>query len=145
MELATSFDVNRPVSDVFGYVADLERAPEWAAAVLERTKLTDGPVGVGTRYRAVDQFPGRKVEFTVEITEYEPNRRIAATFDQPMEGGWDATFEPLDGGTRLTINVEGNPSGGLMKIIFPLMEGWAKRAIQRDLDRFKTRLERGEA
>ena len=145
MELATSITIDRPVSDVFAYWADLERAPEWAAPVIERRKLTEGPVGVGTQYRAVDQFPGRKVEFTVEITAFEPNRLMAASWHEPMEGGWEARFEESNGGTRITMHAEMNPSGGVMKLLFPLMGGWVKRAMQKDLDAFRARLESGAA
>jgi len=62
MDLAIDFVVRRPVGEVFGAWADLERAPEWAAPVLERRKLTDGPVGPGTRLLARDRFPGRTID-----------------------------------------------------------------------------------
>ena len=142
MELTTSIEIERPIADVFAYWADLENGSEWASAVIERTKITDGPVGVGTRYRAVEQLPGRKVQFTVEITEFEPNRRMAAIWeDLPVEAGWVATFKESNGGTRLTMTAQINPSGGLMKALIPLMSGWAKRANQKDLETLKARLE----
>lgn len=100
---------------------------------------------MGTRYRAVDKFPGRTVEFTVEITEFERHRRMAATWDQPMEGGWESTFAQSDRGTRVDMHAEMNPSGGLMKLLFPLMGGWVRRAMRKDLERFKARLESGAA
>ncbi len=110
MELTTSIEIERPIADVFAYWADLENGSEWASAVIERTKITDGPVGVGTRYRAVEQFPGRKVQFTVEITEFEPNRRMAAIWEGlPVEAGWVATFEEFNGGTRLTMTAQNQP------------------------------------
>ena len=142
MELTTSIEIERPIADVFAYWADLENGSEWASAVIERTKITDGPVGVGTRYRAVEQFPGRKVQFTVEITEFELNRRMAAIWeDLPVEAGWVATFEESNGGTRLTMIAQINPSGGLMKALIPLMSRWVKRANQKDLETLKARLE----
>lgn len=79
-EFDTRVYINRPVGEVFARWADLGRAPEWAAAVIERRKLTEGPVGVGTKYRAVDQFLGRRIEFTLEITEYEPDRLMAGAW-----------------------------------------------------------------
>lgn len=60
---------------------DLERSPEWAAPVIERHKLTEGPMGIGTTYLARNQFPGRVIEFTVEITEFQPPDLVTAVWD----------------------------------------------------------------
>jgi hypothetical protein len=89
--------------------------------VIERRELTEGPVGVGSQFRAVDQFPGRKVESTVEITRYEPERLKDAVWHEPIEGGWEAGFANSNGGSRLTLIAQMNPSGGVMKLLFPMM------------------------
>ena len=140
MNLSIRVDIAQPVEKVFARFADLERSPEWAAPVIERRQLTDGPVAVGTKFHAIDQFPGRRVEFTVEITEFEENQRIAAAWHEPMSGGWDAASSAIDGGTRLDMNAEMNPTG-LMGLVFPLLQGWAKKQLTRDLEAFKAMLE----
>ena len=142
MQLALAVEIERPVSEVFAYWADLERASEWAAPVIERRKLTDGAVGVGTRFRAVDRFPGQRVEFDLEITAYEPDEHMSAVWSKPMEGGWDATFTEIERGTRLTMQAEMRPSG-LMRLLSPIMGPWAKRQMRKDLQAFKQRLEEG--
>lgn len=140
MKLETEVAISRPIGEVFEYWADLERASEWAAPVIARRKLTDGPVAVGTRFHAVDQFPGRRLEFDLEITEFEPNRLMAAKWFKPMEGGWEARFSEADGRTQLSMRAEMSPVG-LMKLLSPLMGPWAKRQMQRDLQAFKDLLE----
>jgi uncharacterized protein YndB with AHSA1/START domain len=101
VELNEFVRVRRPATVVFEAWSSIERAARYSAAVVERTKLTDGPVGRGTRFRAVDRWPGRLVTYTVEITAFERPGRIAATWSNPLSGGWDAIFEPLDDGTEL--------------------------------------------
>ena len=98
MELEGTTVVARPISEVFSYWADLERAGEWSGPVIERRKLSDAPAGVGTRYHAVDRLAGRRVEFTLEITAYEPAERMAAMWDKarPRQLGGDVRG---DGGT----------------------------------------------
>ena len=153
MKLDTRVFVNRPVGEVFARWADLERAPEWAATVIERRKLTEGPVGVGSKYRAVDQFPGRRIEFTLEITAYEPDRFMAGTWSGAVKGGWEARFDERDGGTELTVHAEMKPSGMLM-LLSPLMGGvvfvrgvavnnFERRAMEKNLVRFKVWVEGG--
>ncbi len=142
MELSYEITINRPIDEVFSYWADLERAGEWAAPVIERRKLTEGPVGVGTKYKAVDQFPGRRVEFIVEVTAYEPGQFMAASWTKPMAGGWEARFSEAEQGTRLAIHAVMKPSG-ILKLLAPIMSGWAKQAMLKDLGKFKELLESG--
>src|SRR5687767_12667260 len=70
MEFSATVDINRPVDAVFAQFSDVERAPEWSRPVAERQKLTEGPVGVGTAYRAVDKAPGRTLRHTMTVTVY---------------------------------------------------------------------------
>lgn len=140
MQLDATIVVERSVSEVFEYWADLERAPEWAAPVVERRKLTEGPVGVGTRFRAVDRFPGKDMEFDVEITAFEPDHRMAASVSPPMDGSWEARFREVTGGTELTLTADISPPGPL-RVLAPVMGGWMKRAIIKDLRSFKRNLE----
>lgn len=144
MKLAGAVFVDRPVEKVFARLADLERSPEWSVdfGVIERSKLTDGPTGVGTRFRAVDQLLDRRNEYEVEITAYEQNRYLAAAWSEPIGGGWQARFEESDGGTNLTFVGEMEPTG-VLKLLAPLMGLWGKRATRRDLDRFKRWVETG--
>lgn len=144
MKLAGAVFVDRPVEKVFARLADLERSPGWSVdfGVIERSKLTDGPTGVGTRFRAVDQLLDRRNEYEVEITAYEQNRYLAAAWSEPIGGGWQARFEESDGGTNLTFVGEMEPTG-VLKLLAPLMGLWGKRATRRDLDRFKRWVETG--
>ena len=142
MQFNSEIVIDRPADEVFAYWADLERAPEWAAPVIERRKLTEGPVGVGSRFHAVDKYPLRRVEFDMEITALEPGRLMAATWFKPMEGGWEARFSESDGSTRLTLQAEVRPAG-LLRLLSPIAAPWAKRQILKDLRAFKSRLEGG--
>jgi uncharacterized membrane protein len=56
MKFNDSITIFRPAGQVFACWSDVERYPEWAEPVIERRKLTDGPVGVGSRFHAVDQW-----------------------------------------------------------------------------------------
>ncbi|MDX1684477.1 MAG: SRPBCC family protein [Saprospiraceae bacterium] len=144
MKLSTEILIARPLEDVFAYWADLERAGEWAAPVIERRKLTEGPVRVGSQFLAIDQFPGQRVEFIVEVTAFQPNELMAATWNKPMKGGWKATFSPHPEGTRLHVEAEMIPTG-FLKLLSPILMPWAKRAMKKDFSAFKQRLEEGRA
>ena len=141
MELEASVVINKPPREVFALWSEAERYPEWFDMSLERRKMTEGPMATGSKYHAVDKMPpGRRVESTLEITAYDPNRRIAATLSRPINASWEATFDEVSEGTGMTFKMVARLSG-LQPLVAPLFKGWANRQLQNGLNRFKTAAE----
>jgi uncharacterized protein YndB with AHSA1/START domain len=136
MRLSAETHVDRSPAELFALWADLERSTEYSAATVERRKVTPGPIGVGTRYHAVDRWPGRTVAFTVEITAFEPPRLMVAEWSGPMVGGWEARFDAVDDGTRLTFATRMEPSG-VMGLLAPVMRPWAAGQLRRFMADFR--------
>lgn len=136
MDIDFEFVVGHPVERVFAAMAQIERRPEWVKLALERTPLTDGPVGVGSRYQAKDQYPGRQAEFVQEITAYEPNELLGESWGGPMAGRMTTRFMEADGSTRLIVSMQINPSG-VLRFVAPLMKGWLVRELKKDYQRFE--------
>src|SRR3970282_1198850 len=111
MRLVDSVMVSAPIEKVFDGWAALERSPEHQKPSIERTRLTDGPLRAGTRYRALDQWPGRKVSFEMEITEYQRPKLIAARWEEPMNGSWTARFIEDGAATRMEFETTMRPPG----------------------------------
>lgn len=68
--------IDRPRGDVFAVIADPTAMPDWYEAVQEVTMTSTGPTTTGATYVVTRSLPGGKVDNTVEITEYEANRRV---------------------------------------------------------------------
>ena len=136
MQMTGSIHVDRPPEVVFPLWGALERAGEYLDG-FERIKQTEGPTGAGTRWRAIDRWPGRTMEFTVEMVEWQPYEHMRARFSEPLPGGWTATFQATgDGGTNVAFETELRPTG-LMGLLATLTKPWAGRQIQRFLTNFK--------
>jgi uncharacterized protein YndB with AHSA1/START domain len=141
VEITNSVVIDRPVPVVFAAWSELERIPDWYVDSIERRKTSEGPVGVGTTYHAVDKIPpGRRIEGTLEITRYEPDALMAASLSDPYNATWEVTFEEVDGSTLMTMHMVANLSG-IQGLLAPLLSGWAARVSQRGLDSFKADLE----
>jgi uncharacterized protein YndB with AHSA1/START domain len=130
--------VDRPIEQVFAFLADGENDPKFSPRVLEISKTTDGPPGVGTVYASTVKDAGMKTKREFKVTEFEAPRRIrweetSKNLVTAPEGGYD--LAPEGEGTRLTIfNVlEGH---GLGK----LFEGFALRGARQDADAFAGRI-----
>jgi hypothetical protein len=95
---------------------------------------------VGTTWRAVQKAFGQQLESEVEVTEYEPSRQWAQKGKSPFPVQIQATFEGVDGGTRVNLRLEAEP-GGFFRLAGPLLASMAKRNIEGDLANLKDLME----
>jgi carbon monoxide dehydrogenase subunit G len=100
--------INRPVSEVFAFVADFSNASKWMPEVKEMTLASEGPPRAGAKVREVLRAgPKIKGGYQLEITEWTQDRAIAMKGAGPgiksFAGRYQ--FEPVEGGTRMTTSV----------------------------------------
>jgi uncharacterized membrane protein len=133
--------VERPPDEVFAYLTDLSNVPTWQSGSLE-VREPEGSLGVGTTYVQVLKFLGKRMETTLQVTEFEPGRRFSVkTLSGPIPFEVRHTLEPADGGaTRLRIELEGEP-GGFFKLAEPLVVRNAQRQIEHDFGTLKEMVE----
>jgi len=136
MRLTGTVTIGAPIHQAFDGWAALERSPEHQKATIERTRLSDESLGVGTRYRAVDRWPGRKVSFELEITGYQRPSLMSARWEKPMTGSWIARFTEEAVGTRMEFETTIEPTG-LMGLMEPLMRPWALKQLAEGLESFR--------
>jgi carbon monoxide dehydrogenase subunit G len=126
--------VDRPIEQVFDFLADGTNDPKFSPRVLEIAKATDGPVGVGTVFKSTVKDAGVKTNREFEITEFDRPTRIrwaerSKNQVTAPEGGYD--LAPEGSGTRVTIHnvLEGH---GIGKLFAPL----ALRSARKGADQF---------
>jgi uncharacterized protein YndB with AHSA1/START domain len=132
-------EIRRSPDEVFDYCTDLRREPEWNPRTRRIEKLTDGPIGLGTRYLG-EWIRGDPM--TIEFVGFERptawasvgrSRRILAT----SEGQVSKT----PGGARLVIRMELQPQGPL-RYLMPMLGPAMRRREDRNLRAIKAALER---
>lgn len=68
---------DRPADELFGYLADFSNLEEWDPTFERSERLDDGPLGVGSRFRAVASLAGASLDLELEIVEFdEPDRVV---------------------------------------------------------------------
>lgn len=140
MKFSNTITIDRPVRDVFAFVANLENVPRWNHAIVETRKRSDGPAGVGTTYRQIRSLP-RRSEGSLEVTELEADRRFAVHGQLgPFAGTLTYAFEEIAGATRLT-NTADLDVHGVLRLATPLVSGRARDAVAANLEALKTLLE----
>jgi uncharacterized protein YndB with AHSA1/START domain len=144
VQLSEVIRIERPIEEVFDAWAALDRAVEYRPGALERRLLGASPVAKGSRLIAVDRWPGIDVHYRTEVTAFERPGRIAATWSEPLSGGWDAIFEWHAGATELRLETALSPSG-LVGLEMALLRPWYRRRERASLEAFRTWLESGRA
>jgi carbon monoxide dehydrogenase subunit G len=131
--------IDRPIEEVFAFLADGENDPKFSPRVQRIEKKTDGPAGAGTVYASTVKDAGMTTTREFELTEVVPPTRIRWTERSKNavtapEGGYD--LAPVGEGTRVTIYNVLQGNGLLGKLIAPL----AVRAARKDADAFAARI-----
>jgi len=72
----TRFEVPGAPEDVFAYLSDFSRTEEWDPGIVEASRLDAGPLGIGSRFRVVAGFLGRRVELEYELAEHKPSHGL---------------------------------------------------------------------
>ena len=105
-EIKGSVDVQRPVEEVFAYLTDPSNNLKWEKGVLEMELTSEGPVGVGSKGRRVENYMGRD-EGTYEITEFETNKGFSFRFEsEKFAGDGGYSLESAGDGTKLTYPLQ---------------------------------------
>jgi Polyketide cyclase / dehydrase and lipid transport len=113
--------INRSVDEVFDFVADEFNEPRYNQRMLSSEKLSPGPVGLGSQFRAVVQSRPRPAEMTIEFTGYHWPRRLASTSRlSTMDIEGTLTFDPVPAGTRMRWSWQVRPRG-LLKLLTPVV------------------------
>ena len=127
IDVTVGISINRPVEDVFRFVADTANDPKWHTDALEVRRMTDGPVGKGTTYHLRLKPSMGVSEGTVEMAEFQPNRRQVLRGDMgKMKPTITYLFQPAGSGTAFTRRVQFELPG-MMRLMQPLVRGMVKK------------------
>ena len=143
LKLDFSCEIKRPVDDVFAYLTDPAKVPEWNPAVLQCREEPSGPVQVGSMLHMVSRILGRRFESTLEVTEFTPNKKFVYKSNSPFPVEATYLAEPTAGGTRVTVESVAEPAG-FFKLAEPVLGRIAKKQIQTNHNTIKELLEARE-
>jgi Polyketide cyclase / dehydrase and lipid transport len=131
--------IDRPIGEVFDYLAEGTNDPEFSPRVLSIHKEPEGPSRVGTVFVSQVKDAGMKTDRRFELTEFESPTKIRWTERSKnlvtvTEGGYD--LEDL-GGSKTRVTIFNSLVGhGFGKVLV----GLAVRAARKDADAFAQRI-----
>lgn len=145
MKMTIESHVAAPRDLVFATYTDLERAAERIAGIERVEVLTDGPVGVGTRFKETRVMFKKETTEEMEVTAFDSPGSYTLEADScGAHFKTDHDFTEKDGGTQVTLELTSRANSFGAKLLSPvgfLFAGSMKKMIQKDLDQMKAFIE----
>src|SRR5690349_721290 len=120
IRVAKTMHIARSPQEVFGFLADASREGEWNETVITIAKVSDGPVGQGTRFSGTYKRIGT---LDSTITTYDRPRQLGFHSEgRSLHMDFTFSFAPEPGGTTVQAVAEIHMHG-LMRLLEPFMGG----------------------
>jgi uncharacterized protein YndB with AHSA1/START domain len=143
--ISTSVEIARRPEDVFAYLSDVSRHPEWQDGLVSATVATGGPVGVGSRIVHRRKLGFGTIATTSEVTAFEPPQLVAFRgLDGPIRAEGTQRVEPVGEGSRVSFEMEVR-GHGLGTLMLPLARRQAMRQVTGSHQELKRILESSSA
>jgi carbon monoxide dehydrogenase subunit G len=127
IEARGSAEIRAAREEVFDFLADARNEPSWLPGAKKVEKVSDGPVGNGTRFAGTYARAG-SVE--IELVDVERPRTLTFRASSRIVAFDDVvTLEEFDGVTRLKAVMRAEPRG-VMRLFAPLMGRTMKRQFE---------------
>jgi uncharacterized protein YndB with AHSA1/START domain len=121
MSIEGEIVISRPIEEVFDFVSDEQNEPTFNPRMLRAEKVTQGPIGTGTRFLATMKSMGRTFDITIEYTVYQRPIRLGSTSSMSSADTHGAlTFEPHPEGTRMRWSWDVEPRG-VSRLLTPII------------------------
>lgn len=134
--------VERPVEQVFNFVADPQNYSQWMGGV-SRAEAKSTPLRNGSIVQLAGRFGMWNIDAPFQITSFQPNREFGmkgAAGPFWFEGTWKFSGEGAT--TRLSVEGLYRMSGG-WRLVEPLFAGEVKNGEANELKKIKALLEKG--
>jgi uncharacterized protein YndB with AHSA1/START domain len=144
--IVSSIEIARPPQEVYQYVTDPARIPEWQESAVDTRVEGGGPAAMGSRVVVTRRVGRGERAMTTEVTDLTPPRSWGGRgIDGPVRGIFTGTVEPLDDGARSRVTIELDFEGhGLGKLLVPLLvRPQVRKEMPRNMETLKARLESG--
>ncbi len=144
VRIRDSIVIDRPVEEVFDFVADQRNEPTYNPAMSECRLLTDEPVGKGSRFASTLRSRVGRLSMVSLLTAHErPHRLCSRTETAGTVVVGCLTFEALGGSTRLTWDWQMRPTRA-MRLLVPFLLLSGARVERRTWTRLKRLMESGD-
>src|SRR5580658_1727792 len=136
-----SKSISAPPAAVFALFTDLSGAPGRIKDITKIEVVTDGPIGVGTRFKETRMMFGKECTEEMQITAFDAGQSYEVTCRScGAEYRTAFHFTPENGGTRVEAHFHTRALSLMANLMVPLgwlMIGMMKKCVNKDMEELK--------
>lgn len=140
IEFSNQVTIQRPLEEVFAFVADFENVPKWNYYVVSVEQTSGVEPEVGATYHQVR----RQDQQDFAIRTYLPNRQVKVQTLPGSQPEFEMTFEFQAEGDKTRLIDSWKLTTGRPALLEKLAAGQVKRAVKENLGKLKQLLESGQ-
>lgn len=126
-------DIDSSPAEVFAFLGDIERMPDWQDGVVAVSRTMAGPVRVGTEFEMTVK-KGRRLAGRGKVVAYQPHALIAFSADtSPVSFYCGFELSPTAGGGTHVVGRYEFELHGLWKLLRPMIAAGAPRETAGEL------------
>jgi carbon monoxide dehydrogenase subunit G len=133
--------IAKPPNEVFDLISNPANGSKFLENIKECKKLTDGPIGVGSKFRETRLMDGKEASTDLRVSAYEPPAHVGISSEvEGIKVEYHYHLAAEAGGTRVRWVCELEASG-LRKMMLPMVASIMKKEDGDHLQKLKTYLE----
>jgi uncharacterized membrane protein len=115
-----SIEIKAPIKEVYAYIDDPEKDPEWMVGMIEVRNLTGS--GVGRHFDWTYKMAGLRLKGESTFKEDVPEKRLVGETKGGVESTWTFDLEPRKDVTVLNLDID-------YKIPVPVLGNLAEKVL----------------
>lgn len=142
MKLQYSIEISKPAIEVFAFVTDHERMPQWISTLEVSTPSAPGPLALNSEFNQEHLERGKRVQFKGQVTEFQDAEKLTLVMKNK-----DATitlayvFVAAAGSTGLQQTTELKLHNMMLRMMAGAFEKTVRKRMAADLNALKVLLE----
>lgn len=147
MKASATININKPLKEVWAYIADLRTMEKWVTGVSEVKLTSQAPLAAGTTFSSKYTYSGKTHDYEYVVTEVAPPFRMSMKSTKgpfPFQG-W-VELQEAGKGTRAINTIYAGSDSFMTTLMFilmrPLIRMMMRKRIMQELKTLKGLLEK---
>jgi len=134
MRIEHAVTLPRPAADVFPWLFDEDKVPQWTSGLETYEKVDPGPLAVGSRIKQSLVVSGQRLSFELEVVSLDAPRAAEGRFEtQGFKARQRFSLAGSDGQTTLTQVLEADVNSFTARMLAPMIQPRLQEKVERDL------------
>jgi uncharacterized membrane protein len=141
--VSSSVLINRPIREIFDYVANPQNGPKYNPFVRENSNIKPDQPCLGQTFNWRYLMRGIEMKGSAKVIEYVASQKYAIATTGDIMSTWTFLFEEQTGGTKVTLHIEYEIGQSFVKKIVNLLilDRFNQKALEDALENLKAQLE----